>query len=94
MEESNPFHVAKETQNRHNSMIDCAIDSRRDSSHGGAGGSLPSSRNFKPNQVLKKVIESNRMQGQASSSQPRGEIHKSHQTVAVDNLSVPPPCIS
>ena len=93
MEESNPFQVAKETANRHNSMLDCAMDGRRDSSHGAAGGSLPSSRNFKPNQVLKKVIESNRMQGQTS-SQPRGETHKSHSTVAVDNLGVPPVCIS
>jgi hypothetical protein len=62
MEESNPFNVVKEAANRHNSMIDCAMESRRDSSHG-AAGSLPSSRNFKQNQVLKKVIESSRMQG-------------------------------
>lgn len=43
--------------------------------------------------MLKKVIESTRLASQANSKK-RGELHKSHQTVVVDNLSMPPTLIS
>ena len=62
--------------NQQRQKVEHAIESRREN----AGGSLPSQRNFKQNQILKKVIEQSRLaqhnagSKQVSTSQPRPEI--------------------